>query len=103
MRDLRTLLGELDPDASLADRHIWLIRLFEWLRGDESSVQASVSRVQTLIAAVQAQPDVEARLKAWWHRLVTTVDITTLLGDFGFAPRTAFVSELAERLRRKML
>ncbi|MDB5965447.1 MAG: putative site-specific recombinase transrane protein [Polaromonas sp.] len=103
MRDLRTLLGELDPDAALADRHIWLIRLFEWLRGDESSVQASVSRVQTFIAAVQAQPDVEARLKAWWHRLVTTVDITTLLGDFGFAPRTAFVSELAERLRRKML
>jgi hypothetical protein len=25
-----------------------------------------------------------------------TVDVTTLLADFGFAPRTAFVSELAD-------
>ncbi len=37
------------------------------------------------------------------HRLLEEVDVTTLLGDFGFAPRTAFMSELAERLRRKML
>eukprot|EP01034_Spumella_vulgaris_P038170 gene38170-47121_t len=32
-----------------------------------------------------------------------TVDITTLLADFGFAPRTALVSELAVRLRTKWL
>jgi hypothetical protein len=32
-----------------------------------------------------------------------TVDLTTLLADYGFAPRTAFVSELSERLRRKIL
>ena len=31
------------------------------------------------------------------------MDATTLLADFGFAPRTAFVSELAERLRHKLL
>lgn len=44
-----------------------------------------------------------ARLQAWWAQLVDTVDITTLLADFGFAPRTAFVSELAARLRTKWL
>jgi len=29
--------------------------------------------------------------------------VSTLPADFGFAPRTAFVSELAERLRHKLL
>ncbi len=103
MRDLRSLLNALDPHAGLAERHIWLISVFEWIRGDESSVPACISRLQTFITTVQAQPEVEARLKAWWHRLLEEVDVTTLLGDFGFAPRTAFMSELAERLRRKML
>ena len=103
MKDLRTLLAELDPGAGLAERHVWLIDLFEWLRGDQSSVQASVARLQGFMTALQAQPEAQVRLKAWWHHLVQTVDATTLLADFGFAPRTAFVSELTERLRRKIL
>ncbi len=103
MKDLRALLSALDPKADLASRHIWLIQLFEWLRGDESSPDATISRLQTFIDAVKAQPELELRLKAWWQTLLQTVDVTTLLADFGFAPRTAFVSELAERLRRKML
>ena len=103
MKDLRTLLSSLDPEADLARRHVWLIQLFEWLRGDERSSQACAARLQTFMAAVQAQPGLEARLKAWWQKLVETVEVTTLLADFGFAPRTAFFSELAERLRRKLL
>jgi site-specific recombinase len=103
MKDLRSLLAALDPDAHLAARHIWLIALFEWLRGDESSVDGTLARLQTFMDAVQAQPELELRLKIWWQVLLKTVDVTTLLADFGFAPRTAFVSELAERLRRKIL
>ena len=103
MKDLRALLAALDPKADLASRHIWLIQLFEWLRGDASSPEATISRLQTFIVAVKAQPELEVRLKAWWQTLLQTVDVTTLLADFGFAPRTAFVSALAERLRRKML
>ena len=103
MKDLRSLLAELNPQADLAARHVWLIELFEWLRGDEVSPEASLSRLQTFIDAVHAQPELGARLKAWWQVLLQTVDVTTLLADFGFAPRTAFVSELANRLRRKIL
>ena len=103
MKDLRSLLAALDPDAHLAARHIWLIALFDWLRGDESSVDGTLARLQAFMDAVQAQPEFEARLKAWWQVLFKTVEVTTLLADFGFAPRTAFVSELAERLRRKIL
>ena len=103
MKDLRRLLAQLDPGANLAARHVWLIALFEWLRGDESSSDASIARLQTFIDAVQAQPELEQQLKAWWQVLLQTVDVTTLLADFGFAPRTAFVSELTDRLRRKIL
>ncbi len=103
MKDLPALLNALDPDADLAQRHVWLIKLFEWIRGDQTSPQAAVARVQAFIDAVQVRPELRARLQAWWHTLIETVDITTLLADFGFAQRTAFVSELAERLRRKLL
>ncbi len=103
MKDLRTLLAELDPEASLAGRHVWLISLFEWLRGDKSAPAGSLSRLQTFMDAVQSQPELQKRLQAWWQVLLQTVDVTTLLADFGFAPRTAFVSELTDRLRRKIL
>jgi site-specific recombinase len=103
MKDLRTLLDQLDPKADLAARHIWLIALFNWLRGPESSTDASLSRLQAFIDTAQAQPETQQRLKAWWQVLLRTLDVTTLLADFGFAPRTAFISELAERLRRKIL
>ena len=101
--ELPALLQALDPSAGLADRHVWLIQFFAWIRGDRTSTQAAVARVQAFIDAVQRQPEVQARLQAWWETLIQTVDITTLLADFGFAPRTAFLSELADRLRRKLL
>ncbi|MGA8784691.1 MAG: site-specific recombinase [Polaromonas sp.] len=103
MKDLASLLRALDPEDDLAGRHVWLIKLFEWIRGDQTSTQAAVARVQAFIEAVQRQPELQARLQAWWETLQQTVDVTPLLADFGFAPRTAFVSELAERLRRKLL
>ena len=103
MQDLNTPLVELDPKANLAARHIWLIALFEWLRGDKSSLDASLSRLQNFIDVVHSQPESQQRLKDWWQVLLQTVDVTTLLADFGFAPRTAFVSELTDRLRRKIL
>jgi site-specific recombinase len=103
MKDLTTLLAALHPHAGVAGRHVWLIKLFDWIRGDEESAQSSVHRVQQLIDAFEADPALQERLQAWWEKLVETVDVTTLLADFGFAPRTAFTSELAERLRRKLL
>ena len=103
MKDLRNLLGALDANADLATRHIWLIDLLAWIRGDDNTLEASLSRLQTFIESVEAQPELELRLKAWWQTLMQTVDVTPLLADFGFAPRTAFFSELAVRLRRKML
>ena len=101
--DLLTLLARLDPEAPLAERHLWLIDLLKWVRGDEASAEAAARRVLALVEAAEARADFRQPLQAWWQALVGTVDITVLLADFGFAPRTAFTSELADRLRRKLL
>jgi site-specific recombinase len=102
-KDLASLLAALDPAADLAHRHLWLINLLEWVRGQRNSVPASLERVQLFLDTVAARPDTQQRLQAWWSTLVDQVDITTLLADFGFAPRTALISEVAERLRTKLL
>ena len=85
--DLASILAALDPAADLAHRHLWLIHLLDWVRGKRDSVPAAVGRVQLFIDAVAARPDLQQRLQAWWATLVGQVDITTLLADFGFAPR----------------
>ncbi|RUR68005.1 recombinase [Variovorax guangxiensis] len=102
-RDLQGLLAGLDPTADVAQRHIWLIDIFDWVRGDRASPQAAIGRVQLLLDAVEARPELRERLRAWWRVFTQTVDLTALLADYGFAPRTAFASELSERLRRKIL
>lgn len=101
--DLPSLLSALDPAADLAHRHLWLIRLLDWVRGQGDSAPAAAARVQLFLDAVQARPDIQQRLRAWWAMLVNHVDITTLLADFGFAPRTALISEAGQRLRAKLL
>ncbi|MEJ8847031.1 site-specific recombinase [Variovorax rhizosphaerae] len=101
--DLDTLLHRLDPQASLAQRHIWLIDMLAWIRGDASSPQAAVERVQQLFDAVEARPEVYERLRAWWRTFGRTVDLTALLAEHGVPVRGAFLGELNERWRRKIL
>ena len=101
--DPAVLLDQLDPDAPLAQRHLWLMDLLRWVRGDATDPQASVARVRLLLDAAQARPEWRARWQRWWALFVQAVDLTPLLADFGFAPRTAFLSEFGHRLRRKLL
>ena len=101
--DLSSLLDALDPHATLVTRHLWLIAFFTWVRGDCSSAVGSIARITLFLDAVEARPGMAKRVQAWWQTLVRTIDGTTLLADYGFASRSAFVSELAERLRLKIL
>jgi site-specific recombinase len=98
-----TLLDALDPNASLAQRHLWLIGVLRWVRGQAREPQASVERLRELLDALQVSPDALRRWHAWWKLFMAHVDATPLLADHGFAPRTAFMSELGHRLRRKLL
>jgi site-specific recombinase len=103
MHTLSELLDSLEPRASLAGRHLWLIDLLDWLRGRDLNPQAAVARLRLFLDAAEARPGFQSQLRDWWRTLVTTVDATPLFADFGFAPRAAFLSELGERLRYKLL
>ncbi len=97
------LLRTLDPEAPLAERHLWLMRLLDWVRGEGIDPEAAVARVRVLLDAAEVRPEWLRQWHRWWARFLTTVDATPLLADLGFAPRSAFVSELAGRVRRKLL
>ena len=58
---------------------------------------------QAEAGAVQARPELQSRWRDWWQLFRHTVDMSVLLADLGFAPRSAFISEFGHRLRRKLL
>ena len=101
--DLDGLLESLDADANLVQRHLWLIALMQWIRGRGADAHAATQRVDLFLDILDARPETAVRLQAWWHTLAATVDGTTLLSDYGFASRNAFVNELLERLHRQLL
>lgn len=101
--DLAELLEGLDPAADLVHRHLWLIALMDWIRGDQASAASAAARVDMLLDLLDARPATRERLQQWWAAFIASVDGATLLADYGFASRNAFVSELVERLHRKLL
>lgn len=100
---LQPLLERLDNASALAQRHLWLIDLLDWIRGNDRNAPAAVARLVLFMDTVQAEPALQARVKAWWQHLNNKLDATTLLADYGFAPRSGFFSEFADRMRLKLL
>jgi site-specific recombinase len=100
---LSQLLESMDPDADRVHRHLWLIAFFDWIRGEGHAAESAPLRMAFFLDTVEASPALTVRLQVWWRTLIDTVDGTTLLSDYGFASRNAFVSELLERLHYKIL
>jgi site-specific recombinase len=100
---LLPVLEAMDPDADRVHRHLWLIALFDWIRGDDASGDSAPLRLSFFLDTVVASAHYTVRLQVWWRTLIDTVDGTTLLSDYGFASRNAFVSEFVERLHYKIL
>jgi site-specific recombinase len=103
LNPLSTFFSALDPHAPLTQRNLWLIQAVAWIRGPNADPAQALERLQLFIDTVSADPALAQRLQHWWRALLESVDVTTLLADFGFAPRSAFVTEVGERLRRKLL
>ncbi len=103
VQDLPELLVRLDPDAPAVERHLWLVALFDWIRGDCTSVPASIARVQLLMDAFQIRREARERLQVWWQKLIATLDGTALLADYGFSSNSAFMGELVDRILKKIL
>jgi site-specific recombinase len=101
--DLSEILDALDAGAPLVQRHLWLISFCEWLRGDCTSVRATLARLTLFLNNIEARPELTTRTQDWWQTLLETVDGTALLADYGFSSRSAFVTELADRIRLKIL
>jgi site-specific recombinase len=105
--DLTALLNAADPKASLAERHLWLIRLMEWLRHapveGERVTPTPVLRLKHLLGVLDRHPEHQARVGEVLQRFWQEVDNAALLADFGFAPRMDLWGELGRRVRARVL
>ncbi|KQW35141.1 site-specific recombinase [Rhizobacter sp. Root404] len=109
--DLTALLNAADPKAGLPERHLWLIRLLEWLRHApvdappraEATTPMPVLRLKHLLGVLDRHPEHHERVTGLLRRIWAEVDNAALLADFGFAPRMDLWGELGRRLRARVL
>ena len=112
--DLTALLNAADQAAPAVERHLWLVRLLQWVRhpapgapgpaepGD-GATPVPVLRLRQLCQVLERHAEHRERVRALLAGLRSGIDTTSLFADFGFAPRASFVSELAQRLRARLL
>lgn len=111
--DLTALLNAADPKASVPERHLWLIRLLEWLRhapvegadvkADTRATPRPVLRLRHLLGVLDRHPEHQQHVADLLRRIWAEVDNAALLADFGFAPRMDLWGELGRRLRARVL
>lgn len=112
--DLTALVNAADPKAPAAERHLWLVRLLEWLRHapavvdpgrgtDEARTPLPVLRLRHLLNQIERQPALCASLQGVLQAFWRDIDAASLYADFGFGPRRSFGSEMLRRLHLKWL
>lgn len=113
--DLTALLNAADIGAPRPYRHLWLIRFAEWIRSPVSQRDADVAneltvgtswplrRIHHFLNVLDRNPAQREQIATLLSTTLNEVDDQGLWADFGFAPRSAFLSELSERLRRLCL
>lgn len=110
--DLTALLNAADPRAPQAERHLWLVRLLEWLRhapapaadgAEPAGSPLPVRRLKHLLGVLDRHDEHRLRVVGLLRAFRAEIDTASLLADHGFAPRNALFSELGERLRLRLL
>ncbi len=106
--DVTALVNAADPKASLPERHLWLIRLFEWLRhapvpAEEGGTPKPVLRLRYLLNLLERHPEHRERVAAMLAVFWREIDTAALFADFGFSSGTSFLGEIARRLRLQWL
>jgi site-specific recombinase len=105
--DLTSLLNAVDPRAPTAERHLWLVRLLEWIRHDhgrpDGATPVGVLRLRHLLNVLDRHPEHRAPVVALLARLVRETEVPALFADLGFSARRDLWGELAERLRMRVL
>jgi site-specific recombinase len=107
MRDIHQLLVDIDQNnhpENLATRHLWLIEFIAWIRDDQNKHPDTVQqRIEMVLNTIDGNSSYQKAVRKYWSALADSVDFSTLLADFGFAPRAAFFSALAARMSRKLV
>ncbi|MFM2067414.1 MAG: hypothetical protein RLZZ584_2323 [Pseudomonadota bacterium] len=105
--DLDTLLAQADPQAPTAERHLWLVRVLEWLRQDDtprgSDLPLAVLRLRHLLGVLAGQPERRAAVAGVLQRLVRETEVAALFADLGFSARRDLWGALADYLRQRLL
>jgi site-specific recombinase len=114
--DLTALVNAADPRAAVAERHLWLARLMEWLRHAPASVASQAAplpdeprtprpllKLRHLLNLLDAHPEIRARVRGMLAKLWDDVDAAALFADFGFGTRRSLAGELLRRLGLKLL
>ena len=108
--DLTALLNAADPKAGRPERHLWLVRLIEWLRHGQADADADggktprpVLRLKHLLNMLERNPERRERIVALLGRVWRETDLAALLADFGFTARRDLMGEVGERLALRLL
>ncbi|MDR7270396.1 site-specific recombinase [Pelomonas saccharophila] len=103
--DLTALLNAADPQAALAERNLWLVRLLEWLRHAprEAGTPRPIVRLKHLLNVLERHPEHAYTFAGVIAGVWNDVDAVALFAEVGFAPRMALWHEFLARLRRRLL
>ncbi|GAB1388159.1 MAG: hypothetical protein AMXMBFR78_24420 [Rubrivivax sp.] len=111
--DLSALVNAASARAPQVERHLWLVRLMEWLRhapttrtaGEpgEARTPLPLLRLRHLLNVVDQHPDVRTQVQGLLAAFWKEIDAAALFADYGFGARLSLRSEVAARLRRRLL
>lgn len=119
--DLTALVNAADAHSSLAERHLWLVRMMEWLRhasdttvprapapeGGDAGVAPRTAlpllRLRHLLNQIDRQPGLQDKVQDVMQAFWRDIDAASLYADFGFGARLSFGSELVTRLHQRIL
>ncbi len=130
--DLTALVNAADPKASQAERHLWMVRLMEWLRhaprspasaatpvatpGPASATAAKAApaaedtrtplpalRLRHLLNQIERHEPLRQRVQGMARAFWADIDAASLYADLGFNSRLSFGSELLSRVQKRLL
>ncbi|MBK6470000.1 MAG: site-specific recombinase [Betaproteobacteria bacterium] len=111
--DLTALINAADPKAGQAERHLWLVRLLEWLRhaprqalpdgADDPRTPLPAVRLRHLLNQVEKNPALQQQMQGLVQAFWRDIDAASLYADLGFGARRSFASDLLTRAHQRVL
>ena len=106
--DLTALINAADPKASRPERHLWLVRLVQWLRHgdahtDTGATARPVLRLKHLLNVLERNEAPRERVVDLLGLFWRETDLAALFADAGFSARRGMGAELIERMQLRLL